>query len=218
MSQPIDPIALSALLSSRLCHDLVNPVGAISSGLEVLDDPGMDADMKDTASALVHSSVRKSLALLAFARLAYGAAGSCGAEIKLEDARDALVKVYAHFKTDLEWRMGSGPAAKERVKTLMILVHSALDCAPRGGRVTVTGGAGDFEIIATGPKLFLNDEFLAALRGETEDLKPKFAPAYIAGTVARAGGGGISAERYEDRVVLSGTFGASEERAALTSG
>lgn len=207
MSEPLDPIALSALLSSRLCHDLINPVGAIGSGIEVLEDPSMDADMKDTAFELARSSVDKALAQLAYGRLAYGAAGGYGAEIKFEDAQNALAKVYAHVKTELDWRIAPGLAPKDRVKALMILVHAAADCAPRGGCVTVTGDVDGFEIVAEGPKLFLNEEFLAALRGETHDLKPKFAPAYIAGAIARAAGGDVSAERLDDRVVLRGTFG-----------
>ncbi|MEM9015067.1 MAG: hypothetical protein AAGB02_08160, partial [Pseudomonadota bacterium] len=65
----VDAIALSAFLSSKVCHDLINPVGAVSSGLEVLDDAEMDQTMQDAAMDLIRTGASKAIALLTYARL-----------------------------------------------------------------------------------------------------------------------------------------------------
>lgn len=209
-----DPVALSALLASRLCHDLVNPVGAIGSGLEVLGEPGMDQEMKDTALALIESGGRKSIALLKYARLAYGAAGGFGAEIPMEEAEAALKEVYALAKADLDWRVPGGMVAKEKVKTLLILVFAAADCVPRGGLVTVRASGAGYAIEATGPRVILQQDLARAAAGDAAELKPKFAPAYIAGLMTRAAGGDIVITLEGEKVVMRANF---EETASLAA-
>lgn len=213
-SQPLDPITLSALLASRLCHDLVNPVGVIGSGLEVLDEPGMDQEMRDAAMQLLRTGGKKSVALLKYARLAYGAAGGYGAEIPMEEAELALKEIYALTKAELDWRVPGGTASKEKVKTLLILTHAAADCVPRGGDVTVSEEGGDYVIEAVGPRTILQQDLIRALAGETEDLKPNFAPAYVAGLMARAAGGSISAVLDGEKVIMRAKFAKSKGLAA----
>jgi histidine phosphotransferase ChpT len=216
-SAALDPVSLSALLASRLCHDLINPVGALGSGLDVLDDSSMDAGMKDAAIDLIRSGGEKSIALLKYARMAYGAAGGHGAQIQVEEAEFILRDLYKWAKAALEWRLAPGLMAKNRVKTILILAHAAADCAPRGGVVSVSGANGDFLIEARGPRLILQDDLVAALQGETDDIKPKFAPAYLAGLMARESGGGVEAALTDDSVRFSARFGAVGA-AALTTG
>lgn len=213
-ADPLDPIALSSLLASRLCHDLINPIGAIGSGLEVLDEPDMDQAMKDAALDLIRSGGKKSIALLKYARLAYGAAGGFGAQIPMEEAASVLKEIYGWAKADLDWRVSPGLAAKETVKTLLILTHAAADCAPRGGTVSVYEAGGEYVVEAAGPRTILQDDLVRAVRGETEDMKPKFAPAYIAGLMARAGGGDISVALDGDKVVMRAKFADSASLAA----
>jgi histidine phosphotransferase ChpT len=213
-SEPLDPVTLSALLASRLCHDLINPVGAIGSGLEVLGEPGMDQEMKDTALALIESGGKKSIALLKYGRLAYGAAGGFGAEIPMEEAEAALKEVYALAKAELDWRVPGGLAAKELVKTLLILAFAAADCVPRGGRVAVSASGAGYAIEATGPRVILQQDLVRAAAGDTGDLKPKFAPAYIAGLMARAAGGDIAIALEDEKVVMRANF---DEKASLTA-
>jgi len=205
---PPDALSLSALLSSRVCHDLINPVGAIGSGLDVLDDPDTDATMRDAALDLMRSGAHKAIALLSYARLAYGAAGGFGAEIRLEDAEKALRGVFDLVKPDLDWGLGGGLSPKENVKTLLILAYAAADCVPRGGTVAVEGSPERFEIRATGPKMYLQDELRRALAGDARDLAPKFTPALIASALVAASGGAISAEISEDCVTLKAAFAA----------
>lgn len=203
----LNAIALSALLSSRVCHDLINPVGAIGSGLEVLDDPSMDGTMRDAALDLIRSGAGKAIALLTYARLAYGAAGGYGAEIGLEDAKKALAGVFDTVKPDLDWRIGEGMAPKENVKALLILAYAAADCVPRGGTVTIAGDINDFTITATGKKVLLQDDLVKALGGDARGIAPKFTPALIAAQLVEEKGGRISAVKDEEKVVLSASFG-----------
>jgi histidine phosphotransferase ChpT len=214
----LDAVALSALLASRLCHDLINPVGAIGSGLEVLDDSAMDPAMRDAALDLIRTGGGKSIALLKFARLAYGAAGGFGAEIPLEEAEAALREIFKWTKAELVWRLRLGLAPKEQVKAILILGYAAADCVPRGGTVTISGAPQSFVIEARGARTILNAELVTALGGDATDLKPKFAPAYLAGLLARQTGGAISAELQNETILFSAEFAAVEPRAALTVG
>ncbi|HXI88000.1 MAG TPA: histidine phosphotransferase family protein, partial [Parvularculaceae bacterium] len=181
-------------------------VGAIGSGLEVLDDASMDAAMHEAALDLVRSGGGKAIALLKYARVAYGAAGGRGAELPTEEAEALLRELFNWTKATLVWRVPPGLAAKDKVKVLLILGYAAADCAPRGGAVTITGRDAAFEIVAEGARVLLNEEFTRALAGECADLKPKFAPAYMAGLLARDAGGGVDAAIEDGRVVMRATF------------
>lgn len=198
-----DALDLSALISSRVCHDLINPVGAISSGLEVLDDPDIDGSMRDAAFDLIRSGASKAIALLAYARLAYGAAGGFGAEISLDDARKVLEELFATTKASLDWQLGSGLAPKENVKVLLTLAYAAADAVPRGGDVVISGAIEEFRIVATGKKVLLPDGLAAALSGETDELSPKFTPALIASRLAELRGGKISVALENDVLTFS---------------
>lgn len=217
-SVELDPVTLSALLSSRLCHDLINPVGAVGSGLEVLDDPAGDPGMRDAALDLIRTGGGRAIALLKYARLAYGSAGGFGAEIPLEEAEAALRDVFKWSKAELVWRIRLGLAPKDQVKAILILGHAAADCVPRGGTVTLLGAPEEFRIDIVGARTILNEEFVAALKGETTELKPKFAPAYLAGLLARRAGGGAAAVFESERIVIAARFAHAETRAALTAG
>lgn len=214
VSSRLDPVALSSLLASRLCHDLINPVGALGSGLDVLDDADMDQTMRDAATDLIRSGGSKAIALLKYARLAYGAAGGFGAEMPMEEAGAVLKELYNWSKAELSWRLPPGLAPKERVKIALILGQAASDCVPRGGAVAVFDEAGTIVVVAEGPRALLNAELLAALGGRADDLKPKFAPAYIAGLLARDAGGGVEAALEGERVVMRARLASALVRAA----
>ena len=204
-----DALTLSALISSRVCHDLINPVGAISSGLEVLDDPTMEGAMREAAFDLVRSGAQKALALLSYARLAYGAAGGFGAQISLDDAHKALAAVYDTVKPDLDWRLETGLAAKENVKVLMIIAYAAADSAPRGGTVTIDGDIADFTVTvvaAEGTRLMLQDSLAAALKGDATELTPKFTPALIASAIVASAGGRIEVDKTDEAVTFKASF------------
>ena len=109
MTEPtaLGDLELAALLSSRICHDVINPVSAISNGLEMLDDDP-DQSMREAALDLIRKSAAQASAKLQFARLAFGAAGSAGAEIDLRDAEKvARDFIGASGKHQVVWQ---GPA------------------------------------------------------------------------------------------------------------
>ncbi|MDZ7629052.1 MAG: histidine phosphotransferase family protein [Parvularculaceae bacterium] len=212
----LDALSLSALMSSRLCHDLINPVGALSSGLEVLADPSMDETMKEAAIDLIRSSAEKSVALLKYARLAYGASGGMGAELPTEEAHAVLKAMFAWSKAGLDWRIAPAYAPKDEVKGILVLAMAAADCAPRGGTVVIEGEAGRYGIRASGGRIIVQDEMIRVLSGDADELKPKFAPHYLTGLAARAAGGGVSVNVEDGAVSFSLDF--RPAAAALTAG
>jgi histidine phosphotransferase ChpT len=149
----LDALDLAALLCSRLCHDLISPVGAIVNGLEVLEDDN-DEETKTFALDLIKKSARVASARLQFCRLAFGAAGSSGAMIDLGDAEAVARGFLEDDKLRLGWQLPREMLPKNRVKLLLNLLILAAQTIPRGGALTVQPiGAGDtmgFRITAGG--------------------------------------------------------------------
>jgi histidine phosphotransferase ChpT len=126
---------LAALLCSRVCHDVISPVGAINNGLELLDEGGADADAMD----LIRTSALNASVRLKFARLAFGASGSVGASIDTGEAEKAIREfAAAEKKTEISWSGPRAIIAKNRVKLLMNLFLLSYGSIPRGGSVDVT--------------------------------------------------------------------------------
>ena len=142
MSAPVSgPLAigaldLAALLCSRVCHDLISPVGAIVNGLEVMEED-KDEETKTFALELIKKSAHQASAKLQFCRLAFGAAGSAGAQIDLGDAEKAARGLIEDGKTTLAWNLPRALLAKNRVKLLLNMVLIAARRIPRGGTLTV---------------------------------------------------------------------------------
>ena len=158
-------LKIAALLSSRLCHDLISPVGAICNGLEVLRDEE-DPEMKAHAMTLIEASAEQASARLQFARIAFGAAGSAGAEIELGDALALTQNILPRGKVTLDWQLVNKMVSKDMVKLLLNLVLIAMDCIPRGGTLTVVGDlpAGvPYEVRAKGTKARLGADVKTAL-------------------------------------------------------
>jgi histidine phosphotransferase ChpT len=157
MSAPLSgPIALSALdlaalLCSRVCHDLISPVGAIVNGLEVLEED-KDEETRVFALDLIKKSAYQASAKLQFCRLAFGAAGSAGAQIDLGDAEKMARGLLADDKTTIVWNLPRELLPKNRVKLLLNMLLIAVGCIPRGGTLRVDAGDGGkgFRITASG--------------------------------------------------------------------
>ncbi len=148
-----DTLELAALLCSRVCHDLISPVGAIVNGLEVLDD-NPKPDDREFALDLIRKSAKTASARLQFCRLAFGAAGSSGAQIDLGDAQAMSRGHIEDGKTSITWNLPRVLLPKNRVKLLLNMMVIAQQTIPRGGVLTVDAiGEGDtmgFRIAATG--------------------------------------------------------------------
>ncbi|MBB3611349.1 histidine phosphotransferase family protein [Rhizobium sp. BK602] len=152
---------LAALLCSRVCHDVISPVGAINNGLELLDEGGADADAMD----LIRTSALNASVRLKFARLAFGASGSVGASIDTGEAeRAAKDFAEAEKKTAVSWIGPRAIIAKNRVKLLLNLFLVAYGSIPRGGNIEVTLENPDLEA-----------KFTITAKGRLMRVPPKFA-------------------------------------------
>ena len=132
----LEALDLAALLCSRVCHDIISPVGAIINGLEVLDEDNSE-EMRDFAFGLIRRSAGQASAKLQFARLAFGAAGSAGAEIDLGDAEKVATGYMQGEKAEFSWSAPRVLMPKNLVKLLLNLILLATAAVPRGGRVAV---------------------------------------------------------------------------------
>ncbi len=151
---------LAALLCSRVCHDIISPVGAINNGLELLDEGGADDDAMD----LIRSSAHNASVRLKFARLAFGASGSVGASIDTGEAEKAVQDFSsADNKTEITWEGPRAIVAKNKVKLLLNLFLVAYGSIPRGGSIAVK-----LEDLETNPR------FSLVARGRMVRVPPKF--------------------------------------------
>ena len=138
-----DALELAALLCSRVCHDLISPVGAIVNGLEVLDD-SKSADDREFALDLIRKSAKTASAKLQFCRLAFGAAGSAGAQIDTGDAEKMSRGFLEDDKTRVVWNLPRTLQPKNRIKLLLNMLILAQQAIPRGGTLTIDWhGPGD---------------------------------------------------------------------------
>jgi histidine phosphotransferase ChpT len=202
---------LAALLVSRVCHDLISPVGAVINGLEVMEDDD-DPGMREEALKLIGRSAAQASAKLQFARIAFGASGSRGDVVPVGDVREAAGKVFEDSKAKLNWQAPDIALPKAQVKALANLVALANECLPRGGTVTVNLEVGtkgcELVVRANGPTARLADEMRVALAGETQidKVDGRAVVPLMLGLVARQHGGRMVTECKPDEVLLSLSF------------
>src|SRR3982751_5458427 len=137
MPSAMTSVDFASLLCSRLCHDLLSPVGALNNGLELMADE-QDPEMRERCLELLNESARASANKLKFFRLAFGAAGGFGDVIDAREARWALEGLFgADKRVELGWMVADDELAKGAVKLLLNLALIAGDSLVRGGRLDV---------------------------------------------------------------------------------
>jgi len=204
----LDPLDLAALLCSRVCHDVISPVGAIVNGLEVLEDE-KEQGMRDIALDLIKKSARAASARLQFCRLAFGAAGSAGASIDTGDAETVTRSLIVNEKISLDWLATRQLLPKNKVKLLLNLCLIASSTIPRGGKVSVdVVGQGDdavLQVSSRGPNAKLQNGVadLLAGRPETGRVDAHSIQPYYAGLVARESGLEVNVVVESDGVALT---------------
>ncbi len=203
----LDPLDLAALLCSRVCHDVISPVGAIINGLEVLEDE-KDEDMRGFALDLIKKSARGASARLQFCRLAFGAAGSAGASIDTGDAEQVARGMIGDERTKLVWDATRALLPKNKVKLILNLYLIAIATVPRGGIIQVTISGIDealtIEIAASGPNSRLASHVPHLLAGEVEgNVDAHGIQAYYTWLVATAAGMRLSVQVDDGKVTLS---------------
>ncbi|MCH8684650.1 histidine phosphotransferase family protein [Pedomonas mirosovicensis] len=181
-------VDFASLLCSRLCHDLVSPVGALSNGVELLTDE-TDPEMQAQCLQLLTDSVRQAANRLKFFRLAFGGGGSFSAQVDVREAQTAIQGMFPADKVRLEWLISPSVLPKTAIKVLLNLALIAGDTLLRGGVLQVAaeqaGNALDIAVRAEGPRLLLGDDLRQALSGEAADseITPRVAPALLVQTL-----------------------------------
>jgi len=200
----------ASLLCSRLCHDLLSPVGALNNGIELLADEH-DPDMRARCLELLAESARASANKLKFFRLAFGAAGGFADEVDTREARVAIEGLFGgDGRIQLGWVIDEPTMSKSGLKILLNLVLIGGDALIRGGRLDVGAerheGGLDIVIRAEGPRIVLDPELKNALAGQTEEeaLAPRAAAAWLAYSLVSDGGGQIQISDETEGMLLIG--------------
>lgn len=204
----VSALDLAALLCSRVCHDVISPVGAVVNGVEVLEDKDA-ADMREVALDLIAKSSRQASARLQFTRLAFGAAGSAGARLDLGDAEQVVRGMIEDERTSVDWRLPRELLPKNRVKLLLNLVLLSTTTIPRGGAIIVSAlGEGDamgLRLEATGVSARIPQGVESLIAGQVPDggLDAHVVQPYYAGMLARECGMAVRFVQDGDTVTLT---------------
>ena len=200
-------IEFAALLVSRVCHDLVGPLGAVVNGMEVLEDE-RDPAMRADAIKLVTMSADQALARIQFMRIAFGAAGSAGAELDLGEIGRLMAGLLEGGKVQLAWNVPRLYWAKDWAKLIMNATLLAADCLPRGGLVTVEAGpdaqAPSFHIRAEGLNARVTEDVDRAIKGEAPHVDARHVQPYLAYKLARSVNAKISLMPVDGAVEIVG--------------
>lgn len=199
---------LASLLCSRLCHDMLSPVGALSNGLELLVEE-KDPEMRQRCFELLEQSAKASADKLKFFRLAFGAAGGFGDSVPVNEAR-ALIDALAgsNGRVAVNWMFGVDSLAKPAVKTLLNLALIGLDSLVRGGTLDigaeVHGQAIEIVVRAAGQRVAFDPAVGQALEGTLPagELTSKTAPAAMVQQLAAAVGGGVQVHVTAESLVM----------------
>lgn len=208
MTAETSSIDLAAMLCSRLCHDMLSPVGAFANGLELLateKDPAMRQNCIELLEQSAHVSTNK----LKFFRLAFGAAGGFGDWVPVEEPK-ALIAALAADKgrIEVEWALADANLAKPAVKVLLNFAQIAVDALVRGGTLVVGAECrdGNSEIVvrATGPKIAFDETIGHAIEGtlNPNELSSRTAAAHMIHLLAVEAGGGLQYMLGDDALVL----------------
>jgi len=206
----MNAVDLASLLCSRLCHDLMSPVGALNNGIELLSDE-QDPDMRQKCLELLADSARASANKLKFFRLAFGAGGGFGEEVDTREARLALEGVFGpERRIELGWMVESDKLPKGAIKLLLNVALLAGDALVRGGQLDVGAERGDdgIELVirGEGPRVLLDPSLRQALvdGGATGAVEPRAAGAWLANALAQEVGGEIQLSDPASDVLMIG--------------
>ena len=202
----ITAVDFASLLCSRLCHDLLSPVGALNNGVELLVDE-QDPEMRARVLDLLAESARASANKLKFFRLAFGAAGGFGDVVDVREAKTAIEGLLGSDKRiQLGWMVAEPALAKTAIKVLLNLSLIAADALVRGGRLDVGAEGGEIVIRAEGPRVVLDQELRTALVGEIDAdmLTPRAAAAWLVHQLVAEQGGEVMLSTEEEGVLMFG--------------
>jgi histidine phosphotransferase ChpT len=197
-------LEFASLLCSRLCHDLLSPVGAMNNGIELLADE-QDPDMRERVIELLADSARASADRLKFFRLAFGAGGGFGETLDANEVRAAVEGlVRANARIQLGWMVETPAIPKTAAKILLNLVMVAFDALVRGGRLDVGVEGGEVVVRAEGSRIVLDAEIRQVLAAGQGPVTSRTSAAWLTRRLAEDAGGNISLADHEEGVLLLG--------------
>jgi len=205
-----DRVEFASLLASRLCHDLLSPVGAFANGLELLGDE-QDPAMRARCLDLLDQSARTSANKLKFFRLAFGSAGGFGDMVPPGEARAAIAGIIGDTRPiTLNWMIGDEPLPKPAVKIILNLALLLVDALVRGGRLDIgcenRGGSIEIALHVEAERIFLDSDVERILtHGAADgDMTSRTAPAVLVQAVAAANAGKVMLARETPTSLLVG--------------
>ncbi|MFZ5746666.1 MAG: histidine phosphotransferase family protein [Pseudomonadota bacterium] len=206
----ITPTEFASLLCSRLCHDLLSPVGALNNGLELLADEH-DPEMRARCLELLSESAKASANKLKFFRLAFGAAGGFGETVDTREAQAAIEGLFGdNHRVQVGWMVDDPVLPKQAIKVLLNLALIGGDALIRGGQLDIGAEVvdGQVEIVvrASGSRIVLDPELRIALAGGSDDVPvtPRAAAAYLVNELVSQGGGDLQVSPPDAEILLFG--------------
>jgi histidine phosphotransferase ChpT len=196
-------IDLASLLSSRICHDLISPVGALSNGIEILAEE-CDDEMRDQTIALLAHSVNEATGRLQLLRLAFGGSSSLGGVVSVGDGEHAIREYLGATKVALDWRMQLDALPKSAMKLLMNMALVASEAIIRAGTLTVQAVPSESGVqlaaTASGERILVSDDIAAILDGSASEdsIDAKSVPAVLAIMLADELGGRVAGHRGQN--------------------
>lgn len=204
---PVEGTELATLVAAKLCHDFISPSGAIVSGLDLMNDPSAQ-DMRDDALGLIEQSARKMVALVHFARVAFGAA-TTSERFTARELHDLVTGMTDGGRATLDWRVPEMEFSKPQARALVNLAYLTVGALPLGGEAVVEarqeGGMLAIEGRATGGRARLKPEAVAGLSGQRliEGLAGQWIQPYWLWLTATEAEGELHLEVEEGLVVMT---------------
>ncbi|MFN4295974.1 MAG: histidine phosphotransferase ChpT [Brevundimonas sp.] len=203
----MDGADLATFLTGKLCHDFISPAGAIASGLDLINDPSAQ-DMREEAMGLIAASSEKLIALIRFARVAYGAA-TTAERFSADDLKPLAESVFKGARASLDWRAEATEFSKPHARALLNLAQLTGAALPGGGTATVTAREADGWLTlrgeADGVRARLKPEAVTGLAGErlNEGLAGQWIQPYWLWRTVNDHGGSLGFTVGENRVTLT---------------
>jgi histidine phosphotransferase ChpT len=199
---------LAAMLCSRLCHDMLSPVGALANGLELLADE-QDPQMRARVIELLEQSAKISTDKLKFFRLAFGAAGGFGEAIPVDEAKAVINALVSDAKpVEIHWAIADPSLPKPAIKVLLNLAQIALDSLVRGGTLDIGAerrdGAVEIVARARADRIAFDETIGRALQGDLDDseITSRTAAAHMIAVLADEMDGGLQYKLGDGALVL----------------
>lgn len=205
-----ETIDFASMLCSRLCHDLLSPVGSFGNGLELLADEH-DPEMRTRCIDLLESSARIAINRLKYFRLAFGSAGGYGDILSVADLREAISgQIPDGREVTLGWIGEETPLPKAAARVLLLLGLNVIDALVRGGRIDVAverrGPALELALRGEGPRVVIDSASEAMFASDNEAIVPKTVPIALARKISRDHGGDVMLSRPSEREIVVGAI------------